>query len=465
MRDVTGVGCNKSGAPNRTDLPLHDMTGGNTFIPTIIDAVFPGETDPAALNAGIQRATAMLQMAATVDLTVTDQGTDYLASVKVINETGHKLPSGYPEGRRIWINVKAFDLNDSLIYESGAYDFNTGVLTHDPDIKIYEIKPGISNSLSPTVGLPAGVSFHFVLNDTIYKDNRIPPRGFTNAGFDSIQSPPVEYSYADGQYWDITDYTLPAATDSVEVTLYYQITSKEYVEFLRDENVTNNWGQTLYDLWAANGKSAPVAMATKFWMDVSSPNNAPLLNPIADHTMDEDTTLNVPVTASDPDMDNITLSINNLPAFGSFADNGDGTGTISFAPMAGDSGVYQNIEIIATDDGIPPLSDSTTFTLTVLKPCTKGFLGNITTQDTVANSTDALIILSFDAGLQIPPDIQNLIDLGFGDVNADGITNSTDALIILSYDAGIPVPFPVGDPVCLPDSSNLPQKMGKRFNE
>lgn len=29
MRAVTGQGCNKAGAPVRTDLPLHDMTGGN----------------------------------------------------------------------------------------------------------------------------------------------------------------------------------------------------------------------------------------------------------------------------------------------------------------------------------------------------------------------------------------------------------------------------------------------------
>ena len=64
MRDVTGVGCNKRGAPVRSDLPLHDMTGGNTFIPTLIEAAFPGESDPAALNAGIQRATEMLQKAA-----------------------------------------------------------------------------------------------------------------------------------------------------------------------------------------------------------------------------------------------------------------------------------------------------------------------------------------------------------------------------------------------------------------
>jgi len=94
-------------------------------------------------------------------------------------------------------------------------------------------------------------------------------------------------------------------------------------------------------------------------------NNPPQLTAISDQMMDENTTLDVPATATDPDTDNITLSVNNLPSFGSFTDNGDGTGTISFAPMTGDAGVYPNIEVVATDDGTPSLSDTVSFALTV----------------------------------------------------------------------------------------------------
>ena len=35
------------------------------------------------------------------------------------------------------------------------------------------------------------------------------------------------------------------------------------LQFLRDENDTNTDGQTMYDLWANNGMSAPELMATK----------------------------------------------------------------------------------------------------------------------------------------------------------------------------------------------------------
>lgn len=68
--------------------------------------------------------------------------------------------------------------------------------------------------------------------------------------------------------------------------------------------------------------------------------------------------------------------------------------------------------------------------------------------DGLANSTDALVVLSYDAGFAVPQQFLERINAGIGDVNSDGVTNSTDALIILSYDAGFPVPFPIGQLVC-----------------
>lgn len=264
MMDVTGYGANKNRIPHRNDLPLHDMTGGNTFIPDLVAQLYPDEVDAAALNAGKERALFMLQHAADMELDVATNADDTkTATVTVINLTGHKLPSGYPEGRRIWINLVAYDQTGTKVYESGAYDFATGILTKE-GAKIYEIKLGMTPdvaALAGIEGLPAsGESFHFVLNNKVVKDNRIPPQGFTNANFINIGSPVVAYSYDDNSYWDQTVYNLPAATTSVKAILYYQTVSKEYVEFLRDANVTNNAGQLLYDLWTTNGKSAPVVM-------------------------------------------------------------------------------------------------------------------------------------------------------------------------------------------------------------
>ena len=102
--------------------------------------------------------------------------------------------------------------------------------------------PGIDTNISGSWAWPPAPSLHFVLNNKIYEDNRIPPRGFTNAAFAAFGGAPVGHHYADGQYWDDTLYTLPAGATRAEVRLYYQSTSKEFVEFLRDENTHQHQG-------------------------------------------------------------------------------------------------------------------------------------------------------------------------------------------------------------------------------
>jgi hypothetical protein len=111
------------------------------------------------------------------------------------------------------------------------------------------------------------VSFHFAANNVWLKDNRIPPRGFTNTGFASVQAAPVGYSYVDGQYWDDTDFAIPAGALKAEVRVYYQSVSKEYIEFLRDDNddsgdlmTPSSTGEIAYDQWVLHGKSPIVEM-------------------------------------------------------------------------------------------------------------------------------------------------------------------------------------------------------------
>jgi hypothetical protein len=502
MRDVTGVGCNKPGVPIREDLPLHDQTGGNAFIPNLIESLFPGEPDTAALNAGIQRATYMLHNAVTLTLTVMEQKAGYLALVEVTNETGHKLPSGYPEGRRMWLNVKAYDTTATLIYESGAYDPETGVLTHDPDLKLYEIKPGISEALAPIVDLPAGPSFHFVLNDTIYKDNRIPPRGFTNANFETIQSPPIGYSYADGQYWDDTEYLLPDSATLVVVTLYYQTTSKEYVEFLRDENGTNDWGIIFYDLWATNGKSAPVSMATQ--VDTIQPyveNEPPTLDSIGSKVVDEGQTLEFIVSATDPEGDSIILSADNVPVNAAFLDSGNGSGSFIFTPDFTQADTYhvifvatdtvgaadsQMVEIVVNNVNRSPVLDSIG-PKTVLEGDTLKFrlhatdldgdsiildALNVPTNATFADSGNGagsfiftpdydqagVYLVTFTASDGILPDSE-VVEITVndttayirGDANGDGEINIADVTYLINYlfaEGSAPDPLWVGDANC-----------------
>jgi hypothetical protein len=266
MPDQVGGGCVfwDTGDPwfTRQNMPAHSFAGSNTWV---IDAIaFQAGIDaeslgltPDRVQASKARNVQMLRDAS--DMEVTQEGANL--KVRVINQSGHKLPSGYPEGRRMWVNVRFLDAAGALVAERGAYDLATATLAAG-DTKVYEAKHGSSPDVAAAAGIDAGVNFHLVLANTKYKDNRIPPRGFTNAAFEADGCGPVADSYADGQYWDDTLFAVPAGATQATVTLYYQTTSREYIEFLRDENSTDATGQTAYDLWAMFGKSAPVDMDT-----------------------------------------------------------------------------------------------------------------------------------------------------------------------------------------------------------
>lgn len=273
MPVYTAQGCQQR-AP-RADLPHHFLSGASTWQLEAIKAQYgdtgtksPGEVSDAVIDTNIQRNIKMLRCAADLEVTLDDSqtpGIDQL-KVRVVNQTGHKLPSGYPEGRRIWVTVQFFDCTDANnpSEEYGAYDFDTGDLV-TANTKVYEMKGGLDSHLAALTNRTAGPDQHFVLTNTIFKDNRIPPRGFTNVGFAAVQASPVAYSYADGQYWDDTFFDIPAYAIGVKVMLYYQATTKEYIEFLRDENpdfgMPGNAGQEAYDLWLSEGGRIPVEMA------------------------------------------------------------------------------------------------------------------------------------------------------------------------------------------------------------
>lgn len=255
VRDCQTTGC----------LPEHTLVGGNTWVPQLVQDTrwrLHTRNDSAALNATILDARAMLQKAATITATLTVSGTAKVANVRIVNQSGHKLPTGYAEGRRMWLHVQAFDDKGGLVFESGAYDPATGILGQDAALKRYEVEQGLTPELAQLVGLAAGPSFHFVLNNTVYKDNRIPPRGYTKAAFDQPGLRPVAASYADGQYWDDTQYVLPTTAASIQVMLYYQTASKEYIDFLRTNGGSD--GDTLGKLWD-DTKSPPELMALTFY--------------------------------------------------------------------------------------------------------------------------------------------------------------------------------------------------------
>lgn len=269
MPGISGQGCalEPPVRPNPLDpsslpLPQHNFSGANSWVIRAIRSIyFDSETGmtETGVDEAIARNVAMLQAAS--DLEVSKVASN--VNVRITNFSGHKLPTGYSEGRRMWIDVQFKDGDGNVILEHGAYDALTATLD-DSTTKVYQRVSGISAATAAFTGQSAGPSTHLVLNSVIVSDNRIPPMGYNVAQFTSVQAEAVPNTlYADGQYWDDTQYAIPQGAQSVTVNVYHQTTSREYIEFLRDANTTNNAGQLAYQLWSDFGQSEPVLMDTQ----------------------------------------------------------------------------------------------------------------------------------------------------------------------------------------------------------
>lgn len=348
MRNVTGKACNKADAPTYTDLAFHDLTGGNAWISGILASVdqrytagydpynyailsgrkYPGASIDVAglqnhgpnLARGRDRAIAQLKMAATLEEVshTADQVT-----LRVINNTGHKLISGFPEGRRMFLNVKFYDAdgNELPAYEINPYE--PLVTAKDAAGNDVYVSGGTLRSKVETLVWEAEMasdltgeekSFHFALATRRHKDNRIPPKGFDIAKAAERKSEPVWNGMSAPDYFTPEEYAggydevtiaLPPGAVGYKAALYYQTTSKEYVEFLRDEikgtamTLTSptpsgepnayivqtdpffanlkGWGDAIWDLWLHNGGAAPVEMAVL--NDVPTPPPALSVDP------------------------------------------------------------------------------------------------------------------------------------------------------------------------------------------
>lgn len=323
MSPKTGKGCNKNGFPVRTDLPTHDQTGSGYWVPDVIQYMDTKGTlrmggglnqiQKDALNAGKVRAQAILQSAAS--LSASQVGANLV--VRVTNLTAHKLITGYPEGRRMWLNIRWYDAGNNLVWEDGPY----GALGRTaPDLAgvqqpvqslldpantvAYEAGNGmdqawaaklISSGYSPSLALswdrmtdtpvhtlgelaanPTGTKFHtlhFVLNNVVIDDHRIPPYGFSydeSKLRNALPIPETQFGNPGPggtyNYWDDRSFPVPNGAVSAQVRLYYQQTSWEYIQFLWKQNdglspFLAAEGRNLLDAWLHTGMSAPLQMA------------------------------------------------------------------------------------------------------------------------------------------------------------------------------------------------------------
>ena len=96
--------------------------------------------------------------------------------------------------------------------------------------------------------------------------------------------------------------------------------------------------------------------------EIAPTNQPPILGFIGNRSLNEGETLDFSISANDPDGDGLTCSSANLPAGAIFDPV---SCTFTWTPTNDQAGTYSNILFTVTDDGVPPLSDSETITITV----------------------------------------------------------------------------------------------------
>lgn len=245
----------------------HDLAGANRFMLEIMrDLYGDGEVPYEHFDIAIERTEEVARSSAKIELTVPeaiDLREGFELGVRVINNTGHKLPTGYSEGRVAWLEVTA-TYEGTVIYSSGLWQDGVG-RQEDEQLHTYE---------AHAEDAADGTAFHLLLNNRWVLDNRIPPKGLVQ----DVETDPVGDRYAlqdDGTWpnFDEVTYTFPPisgiedntpfdANDGVDVSvrLLYLVNTEEYIEFLRDENVTNDNGEFVYGLFEEAGWATPVML-------------------------------------------------------------------------------------------------------------------------------------------------------------------------------------------------------------
>jgi hypothetical protein len=251
----------------------HDLVGANRFMLELLRGIYGSEgTDEIAdffWDTSIERTDELLATAATLEVEApsdVDLGAGLEGIVATVtNNTGHKLPTGYSEGRVMWIEVVA-SYDDNVVWSSGEWN-GTEFDADDPQLHTYR---AVAEELA------TGTTLHLLLNDHWVEDTRLPPRGLQP----NIETDPVgdRYTLLGNGTWPNTDTAqyafagrddvfdaTPAVTDDdvldVRVRLLYLVNSREYVQFLADANQTNTAGDDVLGLFEDAGFAQPVELA------------------------------------------------------------------------------------------------------------------------------------------------------------------------------------------------------------
>ncbi len=329
-------------AKPRTNTAVHKLAGSNRDLPEMMQALYP-EVDIEVVGGGegaggvwvgtgndprifpgmlstrdsmwerSQRNTEVslqdgVDVAISQPPTLVDPTGIWEVKVKVTNTSGHRLPSGFSDGQRMWIDLAVSGTGVS--YRSGYYDGALAMLKTDPatDFKralgpvidatvlggnavmVYE---RVTGTCTDTNDPPDGILDNCdpslgPLNEYILFDNRIPPMGFTYADYrlagvkfwnydPDTFVPYEEYNsatgqstrYLNGRNWDEVTYRFTGPTDpladlTARAEVQFQSHTREYMEFLRANDTSTVRPQGPPRPWEVNYPITPNYLSDEF---------------------------------------------------------------------------------------------------------------------------------------------------------------------------------------------------------
>jgi hypothetical protein len=169
----------------------HYFVGGNALVPQLL-----GSDLHAFLAEGLLRSAARID----IDPSPLTAGRSNVLRVRVTNiGAGHKLPTGFPEGREMWLDLRVIDGNGVQIYRLGA-------------VRNGETEKG-TRSFKVVLGDKDGqvVKTNILTADRVLYDTRIEPRGYRDVEYvidvpESAKGP--LHVTADLNYWSFSQALL-----------------------------------------------------------------------------------------------------------------------------------------------------------------------------------------------------------------------------------------------------------------
>lgn len=197
-----------------------------------------------------------------------------------------------------------------------------------------------------------------------------------------------------------------------------------------------------------DGQSAASSTGILTILSGGATNHPPVLASVPNSTILEQTTLTFTNSATDPDGNALTYSLD--PPSPSGASVNPTTGVFTWTPTEAQGPVATNVTIRVTDNGSPPLSDAKTFTVTVLesnRPPVLAIIGNRTIHagfsllvtNTATDPDLPTNLLTFSLGTNAPAGA--VIDSTSGIFQwhtSDIFANTTNAITIKVTDNGAP---------------------------